>query len=388
MKKTFYALFALLLVLMLATCDDSGGTPSDQTVPEGMVKLSISVDDGIAGKALTTALAKSGINYYEAVFFSGDAYQAEWDPAPSGTPTNGTITIPKDDYATASGVYKAILFGGRKVGNDYVLLAVGELTKVDNGSGLATGTIVGDTTTAVSFLMTALNNEVVGSVKANSRFKITGPSEDKDNEWNFLTAAAGAPATVKVAAGTNFPVFPVPAHGYTPTADTKTVVKGQYNVDIPHNEAVILRSPWTATPSSSIVVGTGPEPTTSVGLTPVPLTAATKLDANCVLDFTIDLSNTTVTDKDGLCAVSIEVPVYALRDQARKQPNWTPASKTATIPWVIRNGYSPTTPLTPDDGSNTGTAILLDVGFRYGNFTKTVSITNPDNTGGGTDWTP
>jgi len=108
MKRRFLAIFAVLLVLLLATCDNSEGTGDDQAIPEGMARLTIKVDDGSgAGKALISAAGSTAADYYEVVFHMGGTYyQAEW--AKLDGP--GSIIVPEGTYANADA---AVMFAGK-----------------------------------------------------------------------------------------------------------------------------------------------------------------------------------------------------------------------------------------------------------------------------------
>jgi len=394
MKKTFLALFAVLLVLMLATCDDSGGTPSDQTVPEGMASITIDLGD-IDARRLNVGNAQAAVDYYEVVFKTSTNVYYQIKFADGASQALRTIVIPGGDY---TGENSAVMFAGKEntAGSDYTLLAIGTISKV---GGVALASIpapnagkawIEPGATSVTFKLTALTNGVNTTAKEpnSSTFKITGPTVSNDaDEYDYATATTTNKPAIGTTTTGNYPVFPIPAHTYDNTGGSTTGdITASYSVTIPFYSAVKRAATSWSAKATTISVGSETGVTVSGGgivLTPTSfLTANATLSATSEFTFGIDLANCT---GDGLCAVSIKVPVYALTNTA-------PLVGVTPMVWNIRGGSDITDPPTStdgvDDGSGDGNAVLLSVGSaKYSNFKATVEITPPTKTPGD-GWEP
>jgi hypothetical protein len=366
MKKTVFALFAVMLVLSLATCDLLDPPEAARRLTEdGMVSLIINVAGGGIGRALTTSNAQGAVNYYEVVFKSGsNYYQIEF--APGATATDRTISIPAGTYSTAA---DAVMFAGNKVGTDYTLLAVGIITATNAGAG---ATITGSTT-GVTFTLSALKATIGGT---GSAFKITGPNPANVTNFDYRTITVGS-STTKV--GGTYPVFPIPPAGYANTDATFTAagnIVGQYSITLPNNTGVFLQANWSAT-SAGYAADT-PNVGTTVGITEdtASHTIGTALGNPCVFTFLVNVTGGGIVD--GLCAVSIEAPVYPLSSTARLAAT---NANGATNVWHIRGGTSAANNALIDSGGNANGAFLLGIG-KY--FDAEVIITDP----GIGDWNP
>jgi len=370
MKKIVFTLFAALLALSLATCDlfepDSTG--------DGMVRLAINV--GGANRALTLEQAQdetNGVDYYEVVFKSGTKYyEVAWDD----TDGSATITIPIANYANTGN--DAILFAGLK--SNKTLLGVGTISTTVGGAGAGSNSNVTAATTGVTFTVTALTNGI-SNIAASSTFKITGPTAAAGtgySGYNYKTDDAGidfAPAIDTTSTG-SYPVFRVPGAvsgtGYTNPNTTAGDIAASYTVTLPHSPAVILQAAWTVTAAPITIA---PEsPVTGPVLCPITAPAAVAIGSalpvsalpvanTCTFTFKINVSGVTA---DGLCGVSINVPVRAIHE----------SDGTQTI-WNIRGGSNNTA---ADDGSNNGGAVVLGVG-NHNNFTRSILITDPSDPG-------
>jgi len=384
MKKTIFALFTVLLVLSLATCDLLEQPETAKSVVEnGMVTLTINVD-GVTTRALNATNSAPGgtdpANYYEVVFKNGSTYIQIAFSASSGNPAEREITVPIANYAAPGN--DAVIFGGKYDGTDYTLLGVGAILSTTGGAGAGNNADITKDTTGVTFRVTALKNGVGGS---NSTFKITEPTATVgaiDSGHDFATDTThnsnGAIPTVTDSGPTypgTYPVFPVPKAGYTNVGSTGSIV-GEYSVTITNFNKVILSGPWSldvAPISLGSYTGSSSSGTPGVQCTPTSLPTTTTpapvtlSSATCTFTFGINVSDASVTD--GLYAVSIDAPCYAL----------SPTHKGGTtLTWHIRGG---TVNANPDNGGNTGGAVVLAVGI-LANFDKQVTISNP----GGSDW--
>jgi hypothetical protein len=342
MKKTLFALFAVLLASFLATCDllepPPEKAPPDST-EDGMVRLTVNVA-GVS-RALTTsnAQAAGAVNYYEVVFKSGtNFYQTEF-----ASGTSGTITIPFGNYPTAA---DAVMFAGNKVGNDYTLLAVGVITAVTPGPGTA----INASTTGVTFTLSALKNNV--NYTATSTFQIMGPT-------NYDTASMGTKQVTDNSV--TYPVFPIPQAGFSNADTTFTNTAGnivaKYSLTIPNNDAVILEaSNWTATPTPYTAGGNETGTTVEITEDIITYPINTALPNQCVFTFLVDVGSGSGA-VDGLCAVSIDAPVYALSTTAITTWGSPP---TLTLVWHIRGGIDDSI---PDGIGGNGAPVILGVNY-------------------------
>jgi len=135
MKRRFFAVFAVLLALMLATCDLLE-EPKDELpllTPDGrqMVHLSIKVGDNIGNKSVSRALdftqakplVEGSTGYYEVAFLDvGDIYRYRYDMADYPDPWD--VSVPLGFY---KGANKAIVLAGfvDSSSGDHILLAIG-----------------------------------------------------------------------------------------------------------------------------------------------------------------------------------------------------------------------------------------------------------------------
>jgi len=368
MKKTVFALFAVLLVLSLATCDLLEVPQAAKSVNEdGQVMKTITIKvEGVGvpralNKTNATTAGPGAADYYEVVFKSGTKYyEVAWDD----TDGSATITIPIANYANTGN--DAILFAGLK--SNKTLLGVGTISTTVGGAGAGSNSNVTAATTGVTFTVTALTNGI-SNIAASSTFKITGPTNDVVHGRNYATTATGN--TPAIAVG---PIFPIPGvesgTAYSnPTSAAGGDITAEYSVTIPHNSGVILQGAWSATP---VTLGSWPETaaTGTVAYVPTAKTTGSALDATTVFAFEINVSSVTV---NGVCAFNILAPVRALSNTATYE-NTSDVANQTPFEWNIRGG---TDPNTADDGTTgNGAAVILGVGV-HANFDKQVSIPNP-----------
>jgi len=369
MKRKFIALFAVLLVLMLATCS------SDESVTEeGMVTLSINVvNAGGASRALTAGLGAAAADTYEVVFVSGltpTYYQAAWTGS-----TGNSITIPTGTYADET---KAILFAGKSNANgERTLLGVGTLT----GTTPSTSTTINSTTTAVTFTVNSLVN-AVSTTAASSTFQITGPDEDDIDELNYVTGDLTdfTPAIPTTTATPNYPVFRVPAKGYPAPSSATKKISATYKINtIPYPTVVRVKTAAWSVGGTADPISVGSE-TGITGVTFSPtsptLTAGAAITSPLTLAFDIDVSNASGNGLFGLL-IDVEVCAYTNAGGIKKASNsYTGGASDYTETWTIRGGSD----LTTADGLATpgnGAAVLLAVG-THGKFVNvTVNPATP-----------
>jgi len=377
MKKTYFAVVAVLLALMLVTCDNVGTPSVDKGNEEGLI-ISFRTSDG---RALTTPIAAAGADYFEVVFENATRkVRTSW-----GNGATGRIIPGDGDYDNSgiTGIYgKAYMFAGR----NGTLLGVGVLVDVIEGN-TATGLTVIDMTkaTQVVFQITAFNTDV-GGLKAaaaayddvidngtglipdaeaaaaaaviDSTFKIpAGASFTPGNLGSLLldasqtpnltapvfitdpgTSAIGATFDITDTAGTSF--------GASAHADILSAIKpvaASVAAPDPINKVICSGYLWEA--------GNSPFAVTS-GVTTGITTSA--------LPIPIPLSIIPGT-KVGLAQVSIEIPVYLYDDGTVPAANGA-----APLTWYIRGGLNNTAAdlgatFNGGDGS-LGGAIIIGVG--------------------------
>jgi len=402
MKRTLFALFAVLLALSLTTCDllelplnTDDDSPDSTEDGRSMARLAINVVKGGTGRALTTDLAQADVDYYEVVFktYGGEYYQVEFDK--NANDVARTIEIPPGDY---TGAENAVMFAGIDVSGAKVLLAIGIISRIGDPtddhqidpSNQSDRASINLNTTSVTFTLTALKNKVGGDITNNeytaatSTFEILGPTSA-----NSFGSSTGGSQYDTVRAGIEkttsgppyYPVFPIPPHGYPNTNNTDFTttdgnIIGAYSVTIPHDTAVMLQADWTA--ATAAYTAGGSEVGVDIGTTNLHLLAKptnSALDPTCVFTFIVDV-NSLLTD--GLCAVSINAPVSALTTygnvkKAGTSPKYRGDASDKTLTWNIRGGTDNDEPdgasveTSPGSGEfvaspSSGGAVILSVG--------------------------
>jgi len=353
MKRKFFAVFAVLLVLALVTCDSGSGT--EEPVTEGgMVHLTINVGDVSASRALTLAGAQGVVNaaggFFEVVFKDGsDYYRKSWAYG-----TTGTIDVPARTY---TGWGEAVLFAGRE--SDKTLLAIGAITKINTGTPFAAGSaaVIDNNTTSVTFTLSALISGVTSN-KTTSSFQILGPiSATANSPTDFTTDHQG------IGTSNGNPFFYLPAKDYNGYVSDSSATDGSslnkinnivgcYTINCgtagaanTYYSSVIVKS-WSVTPAPADTTYTANLINDSF-IPRYPATNAALTDGK----FYFNIETNTTGSNNGYCKVSLVANVVAIIDQDGIG-NVTP------IPWVIKGGLDNNTV----DNSNTGGAFVLKVG--------------------------
>ena len=281
MKRAIFAVIIVTLALLVVTCDllppPTGALGAVVVDEPGFVTININISDS-RERALTKTQAIATVEdtdgFYEVAFIDeGIVYRASWDYSST---TGGSITIPTGNYAT---VAKAVLFAGTKP--DMVLLAIGELSKV-NGS---TGTNITSTTSEVTFTLSALTSD------ARTSFAITGPTTPADY--------SSIPVLDKIISGTVYPVFHIP-----PNANTTTAT---YKIASPHWAGVTIGDTTTG---AITIEGTTVGGVTAAGTLSGTITGNTNFATPSHADngkFDITITSNTA----GFAKLYFKVPVYA-----------------------------------------------------------------------------
>jgi hypothetical protein len=337
MRRKFFAAFAVLLAVMLVTCDllespFAAKDDSPQFTPDGrpMARLKINVGSSNAGRAVNETLAKTSnrINYYEVAFKdpggSGKVYRLAWDKG-----ATAEILIPMETYLTAE---DAVVFAGIKSygGLPNILLAVGNLTDTDEGFGSAPGKTITSNTISVTFTLDALENDV-NLDAASSTFKIIGPNAKKTE------SIIGGVIPDELISGNNYPVFDLPACNWpfnTPNFSSYPYsgnsIVGHYQFNNANFAGVALAEGWGFSEPDVISGLTGGTVIT------VPIFPDNTSGLNNAIDgnfyFYIRFTGLTA---GGLCSISIDVPVFAINKDGNDTVNgFTPGE------WHIYGGIN------------------------------------------------
>ena len=362
MKRRFFAVFAVLLVLMLATCDlieqpltTGGGLASPDGQP--MVSLTISVGSRVKSRSLTLQQAVDGVDYYEVVFkspSSGLLYQVDWD----GTGTK-SLTIPIGNY---TGEENAVVFAGD--GTTKTLLAIGVITHCNNQDNPGTDPVglITRNTTEVTFELKPLENNITKTIH-NTTFKIIGPTEfgsygEKSYATDDLYSLA-TPNTPETDETPSYPVFSIPPGGYSnPGGNTygpdpeylKKNIVGSYKVLNPyfagrHLETLTVSSTGYTDDSHSGASIDVNHPASSIEV---------DSQGNGDFNFVINVSGL-ANGATGLSKVWIEAKVYAFG---------TTAETGTPIEWTIIGGTNNSDPDKGPSADDLGGAVILAVGLH------------------------
>jgi len=241
MKRKFFAVFVVLLALMLVTCDlfeQPSATKAELPThtPDGrpMVRFSINLGNKDVSRALTLAQAQANVDgmtkgYYEVAFLNGsDIYRYTYDlahPDPSGW----QVAVPEGLYATAN---EAVMLAGAEINGEYVLLAIGHITLVEDSDDPTPG-YIDFGTSSVTFTLYALKSKV-GDMTTPS-FEIIGPksgpnSQDYSSDYSTI-------GILPDDTDTTIPKFIVPSKGSINSGHTAGTAEkthdtiGEYTVE-------------------------------------------------------------------------------------------------------------------------------------------------------------
>jgi len=349
MKKTVFALFAVLLVLSLATCDlfeppagIEGNLPKPTDGNREMVRLTIGVGNNGISRALTLPQAQANVNILEVAFTDGtDVYRTSWNGGDT------YLDVPAGDY---TGPEKAVVLAGYDNGSgiDLTLLAVGKITNINGGGDLgASPAIIDKTTTGVTFTLIPLEGGVTNTIA--SAFHILGPTslslQTNDGTKGISTYNDTFPYPVyTLPARYNYSVNDSGAANPSGLNTTENVI-GQWNFTNSYYAGLKQKGSWTVA-STYTISEIGSEPKVEVGVTPRFPRANDSIDGKFY--FTINLGNVS----GGYSKISMKAPVVAIKDTV--SPNGT-----AALTWNIRGGIN-NDELDLDTGSGSdGGAVLL-----------------------------
>lgn len=326
MKKTILPGIAVLLTLIIFSCDlnqDNTGDPDTKYTEDGRLMKAITINTDVS-RALTPDLARPNLSYYEVAFKdnNGRIYRASWSFT-----QNGVIHLP---LGTGITYPDAVMFAGRF--SDKVLFAV----------GLTDTLQITNTTTSITFTLTALTNNV--SAENDSTFRIEGTNQFPTPTETFLQFS-GSNITV--------PVFLVPKNVTGVTARysiggldnflTRIYYHGGaqvFSLDINAPIDMKLSAPDGFALSSDVVE--------NAKITiPIPPNDTTGVLSSGNFTLTFNTPN-----KVGFSKIFIEVPVYALSNTDN------------AIRWIIQGGHHNFL-LDGGAGSNSiGAAVVLGVGLQ------------------------
>ncbi|AEF84142.1 putative lipoprotein [Treponema primitia ZAS-2] len=372
------AILAAALVTACAAAFDAGEDSAEYDA-QGNRLVTVTVPLESAGRAVTTAVAKGNIDFYEVVFQQVN---------------NASPAVPTGKYYSATGYkgvdkelvlkiapgnYYAVLFAGRKETGDTAVLLATDIqyvggTGASGGGGTPdvagspafiisdTGGIsnVGTGATVIAFKLTTLD---LAGFDGDTTKKLTlsgSPVSGKTpatadafaySHYTYPLTSAGATITVTFDTNT---VGVFPGYKYTsgtspvfksaidaPTVDFKiggvgTAVKDSNEKEVTGFELEALASPTPA--FSAVAVGGNPEPAVDGG----------------VLSFSFKLPDTA-----GVTNLGIDISVYAFKDPTTRNAT----SQMKAIKWHVRNGLD-TRRLDTDTltAENSGAGILIALG--------------------------
>jgi len=314
MKKTYFVLIALLLAMVMVSCDSITQPKGDLPViagytDDGRAIMEVSIGGVEVGRSLIASEARNYSTYYEVVFrrdgTPNDSYhRLSW----RGTNT-ARIKLPIGQYDGTDG--DAVLFVGTD--DNKTLLAIGTILEVVNTVGgnptTVAGAVVTTTTTKITFTLAALQAEIDYDDYSTSPFKITGSTQ------------TDFPAGITLAA-VPIPVFEVGTKGIPVPA---TAVTATYTIDLNHTSlndwadyAGLIKVKANGTVKASPVKVDDDKQQVALGATPT----VTGLSAGADFDGTFGFSFLPQGGKSGLCQISFEVPVYAINTAAASPENW------------------------------------------------------------------
>jgi len=344
MKKAIYVLIAVVFAFALLACDSF--TPPAATTGQDFN------DDGLgplqpgeffvglnrSGRALTGPLARAGADFFEVVFADEDNDRYERATFREGRLIRMRAPV-IGDYDN-SGDLKAYVFAGRN--ETKTLLGIGNIVRVNDGGGLAIGTEITATTTQVEFQLVPLTTDI----------KFAAPMTDSTFSIGGLGVAV---ADVPVGNHT-IPVFIFPKASSGLTASFK------FNIANPAGQN-LFSSVIAAPVTIPLPPLTDPRITTREFILedheqPLSNITATWV-ATAITSGEIDVQMSVVSDdKDGLCLMYIDIPVYLLDGPGGNSPN--------AVTWRLRGGLSNTlvdAGATHNNGDGSlGGAVVIGVG--------------------------
>ena len=423
MKRNGFLVIAALLALSIAACDgfSTGGSSSEDTqlftdvvYSQDGASLTLYLDGSVpvssGQRALTTDLARSGHDYFEVVFYNNDGTntqvaRAAWEigesagirNVPRGVPGTGINYNAAGAAAIGTGSY-AILFVGRK--SDKTLLAIGQLTNVDN-AGTPTTTVT-TTSTRVTFEVTALQAglrlpSTTTPAAAPTDTFLTAAEDDVDDGTDV--SAANTILQTATVGSYSFPAYGLPlatgANAELPILSNyllnTTAINTTYLVGVR-----VINDAATATIHEAVIripprfpIGGG-----QYGYIPGPYAQETKASIVAVdpdedgdemvhydeaqIEDGMALPNPIIikiitpnydasTKVGGVCSLSFAIPVYAITTAV-------PAGGPEPITWYVRPGFGTNVYDLDDGSSGLGSSILLAVGAVELNFLEIITV--------------
>lgn len=171
MKKAFLVVTAVLLALVVVSCDNfvkpaDGEKPQVYYDKDGRASIDLTVGLNVGNaRALHDTLAQAGSDFFEVIFVSstGRVSRTNWRDGLKvaklridlgATPATG---IDYDNSGSAGKGY-AYIFAGRY--SDKTLLGVGKISRVEQSDGSDNGTVIDTDSMKVYFEVTALESDV------------------------------------------------------------------------------------------------------------------------------------------------------------------------------------------------------------------------------------
>ena len=266
MKKIILVGITVLFALAVVTCIDAPNGTNENTVPfvqysaDG-TRVTINLDgygDAESSRALSLPIAQEAYNFLEVVFqgqVAGTATiaRASWERGKAmsitGVPRGAAAGI---DYATTGGTAlsategNAVMFVGRKIGNDVTLLAVGKIVDVDGTAS----TIVTPTSKSVTFGLASITGNTVFKAAA------TAPVTPENTGGSFAVTGLAPtqysfPGVTPARTVTAYLLSATPVTASTPVTTTYTLDSSSTVLPIADMlHGIIVATPTTGDPAT------------------------------------------------------------------------------------------------------------------------------------------
>jgi len=365
MKKTYFAVIALLLAMALVGCDALLDKPEEASNVVGytadgraIVELDLS---GSNARALHPLVAEAASDFYEVIFHdvtADEIYRTSWiEGGVARLQIPAGITY---DNTSAADHGFAYIFAGRAA--DRTLLGVGTIIRIidKDGSAAATKEITADSA-RVNFEIIALETDIIPADMTN----LGNPTYGTFNISSETDASLSTVWELKTIdlEGKKLPAFKiddvlptlvtfdlkagVPSAGIVKIADAAEGYSSPY---------ASLETPAKLTKLTSVDVGTNADETNPAYVDDTDLTFPIGL----LLTPNTITSTTPGTADPGLCVVYFDIPVYMYSDVAATIP-----SQKAAETWHFKGGLNNKL---LDNGYATmslGGSVLISVGDAF-----------------------
>jgi len=388
-KLVIYGLLLIFFSFSFCTCFDppeviDGPAYTNVEYSEDGSSVTIYMDGSApvpANRALDKTLAQMGHDFFEVTFLYNDngtyrIARASWELGEPAGISDVYRTVAGVNYcnatnplgATTTGIPAAneglvVLFVGRK--SDKTLLAVGKLSAVVDGAGVSTFPNISSSTKKVSFDVNALRAGVSKNYTTTyNSFRILTPSigsEPVNPQRSQLSTTRFGNKDIPYY---NLPVSVTATASYTFYVTATGTSYADYEPAIKYAGGALCWNiePYYTLPRSLELSGTYPgaykvrsqyEHSSGVSIVMTYPTGAGGAPFNGTANFTI----VTTTFAPSVCALTFEIPVYAVYKRTSPVPG-----ETEPVGWKIKPGYNGYYEEIDTGLSENGGAVLIGIG--------------------------